>query len=79
MRELMTGREVTWGDKIAKSHWSRDSRKKRKITEEHSNRMALLISSGLHTPAKNRNFVVGYYTKKMEIRNTIVVHMNYNE
>jgi len=64
MRELMIGRKVTWGDKIAKSHWARDKKRKKKIIEEHSKRMSLLIANGNHTPTMNKNFVVGFYDKK---------------
>ena len=64
MRKLMKGRKITWGDKISKSHWSKNPKVRKRVIEEHSNRMANLISSGKILPSKNRGFKYGHYITK---------------
>jgi hypothetical protein len=63
MRKLMTGRKITWSEKIANSHWSKDPNKRKNIIERHSNYMGELISSGKLCPSNNKSFVCGHYKK----------------
>lgn len=63
MRKKMTGRNVTWGDKISEAHWSRNDELRKKIIENHSTHMSKLISTGKLVPSKNRNFKYGNYIK----------------
>ena len=64
MSKLMTGRDVTWRDKISASHWSKNKELRKKIIENHSLHMAELISQGKLLPHKNRGFKYGSYVKK---------------
>lgn len=64
MSKLMTGRVVTWKDKISASHWSKNKELRKKIIENHSAHMAELIAQGKLLPHKNRGFKYGSYVKK---------------
>lgn len=46
MRQLMTGRKITWKEKIRKSHWSRNEKIRKEIVENQSARMAELAANG---------------------------------
>lgn len=63
MRKKMQGRVITWNDKIANSHWSKNKELRKKIIENHSNHMSELVSSGKLLPSKNRGFKYGKYVK----------------
>ena len=64
MSKLMTGRSVTWKDKISASHWSKNELLRKQIIENHSLHMAELIAQGKLLPHKNRGFKYGNYVKK---------------
>lgn len=64
MRKLMTGRNVTWGDKIREGHWARTPEKKQQIIERHSSHMADLFANGGVNHKSNKGFQVGYYFNK---------------
>ena len=69
MSKLLTGRQITWKDKIKENHWSKDPVKRKKISEAQSRLICDLIRSG-KLNGKNKSFRHGYWsnstTGKME-------------
>lgn len=59
MKSLMTGREITWKDKIRKNHWSNNPSLRKRISEKQSKLICGMIESGIFDK-KNKNFKTGY-------------------
>lgn len=60
MSELMTGRQITWSDKIKKHHWSKNPELRKRICENQSRLICDLIQSG-KLNSRNKNFKHGYF------------------
>ena len=60
MSQLLTGRPITWQDKIRQNHWSKNPAERKRISEAQSKLMCDLVRSG-KLNRRNKAFKTGYY------------------